>query len=192
MSRGLRVALVLSAIAIFLCCVAGLGVTLLGTRLVGRAVITDPDRAQTVGNEIADYELPTGHEVMFASNIMNFKMVAIGPTVTTSDFLMFIMMQFPAGVGVNREEMERQIEQAMARQTGIGSANMRNVGQEQVVIKDETVTMTVREGTMENGEQLRQISGIFQGKGGPVMLMITGVADTWDQAMVDKFIASIG
>jgi hypothetical protein len=191
MSRGLRVALVVAVIALFLCCVAGLGMTLLGTRLVGRAVITDPDRSQAVGREIADYELPPGYEIMFATNMMRFKMVVIGPTATTSDFLMFIMMQFPGGMRVSREEMERQIQQAMARQPGIGSANMQDVGQEQVSIKGETIAMAVREGTMENGERLRQMSGIFQGRGGPVMLMITGVVDTWDQAMVDRFIASI-
>jgi hypothetical protein len=104
---------------------------------------------------------------------------------------MFIMMQFPGGMRVSREEMERQIKQAVARQPGMGSANMQDVGQEQVFIKGETVTMTVREGAMENGERLRQMSGIFQGRGGPVMLMITGMVDTWDQAMVDQFIASI-
>lgn len=193
MSRGLRVALVVAAIALFLCCVAGLGVTLLGTRLIGRAVITDPDRSQAVGREIADYELPPGYKIMFATNVMRFKMVVIGPTTTTSDFLMFILMQFPGGMRVSREEMERQLEQAIARQPGMGmgSADMQDVGQEQVLIKGETVTMTVREGTMENGERLRQMSGIFEGRGGPAMLMITGMVDAWDQAMVDQFIASI-
>jgi hypothetical protein len=51
--------------------------------------------------------------------------------------------------------------------------------------------MTAREGTSDRGEQLRQISGLFQGRGGPTMLMVTGEANAWDQEMLDSFIASI-
>jgi hypothetical protein len=191
MSRGLKVALVLIAIALFLCCVAGLGVTLLGTRLVGRAFITNPDRVQAVGREIADYDVPSGYEEMFAMNLMGVKMVAIGPASPTSGFTMIMLMQFPAGMGMSREEMERQVEQALARQIGLGSANMTSMGQEETIIKGESVTLTVREGTTDRGERLRQTSGLFQGRGGPAMLMVTGEADAWDQDMVDRFIASI-
>ena len=42
MSRGLKVALIVIASVLFCCCVAGLGATLLGTRLMGRAFITNP------------------------------------------------------------------------------------------------------------------------------------------------------
>jgi hypothetical protein len=191
MSRGLKIVLVVVAIALFLCCVAGLGITLLGTRLVGQAFITNPDRVQAVGREIADYDVPSGYQQMFAMNMMGIKMVAIGPAASTSDFMMIMLMQLPAGMGVSRAEMERQIEQALARQTGLGSADMTSVGQEEAVIKGETVTMAVREGTTESGEHLRQISGLFEGRGGPAMLMVVGEVSTWDQAMVDQFMASI-
>ena len=69
MSRSTRIILAVMAIALFLCCVAGLGVALLGTRLVGRAVITDPDRVATVSSQIADFRIPPGYEQMFASNV---------------------------------------------------------------------------------------------------------------------------
>lgn len=191
MSRGLRVALVLLAIALFFCCVAGLGITLLGTRLVGRAFITNPDRVQAVGREIADYEVPSGYEEMFAMNMVGIKVVAIGPSDSTSSLMMIMLMQFPDGVEISREEMERQVEQALARQTGLGNADMTSMGREQVTIKGEPVTMTVREGTNNRGEHLRQVTGLFQGRGGPTMLMVTGEATTWDQPMLDHFIASI-
>jgi len=191
MSRGLKITLVIVAIALFLCCVGGLGVTLLGARLFGRAIITDPDRAEAVGREIAGYDLPPGYDEMFAMDVMGIKMVAIGPTALTSDFMVIMLMQFPAGMEISREEMERQMEQALARQTGLGRADMRVVGQEQAIIKGEPVTLTVREGTTEDGGQLRQVSGLFQGKSGPTMLMVMGEAAAWDQPMLDRFIASI-
>lgn len=191
MSRGLKIALVVTAAALFLCCVAGLGVALLGTRLIGRALITDPERVQTVGREIADYDVPPGYEEMFAMNVMGMRVVAIGPSGAASEFMMFMLMQFPGGMQLSREEMERQLQQALARQVGMGRADMQVVGQEETVIKGEPVTLTVREGSAESGERLRQVTGLFSGKAGPAMLMIMGDVSGWDQAMVDDFVASI-
>ena len=190
-SRGMRVALIIIAIALFLCCVAGLGVTLLGTRLAGRALITNPDRVQTVGSQIADYDVPPGYEQMFAMNMMGIKLVAIGPSSVTRDLMMIMLMQFPPGIEVSQQEMERQVEQALARQTGLNSADMVSVGQEETTIKGETVSLTVREGITNRGDRMRQITGLFKGKGGPAILMVMGEVETWDQAMVDNFFASI-
>lgn len=191
MSRGLRTALILVAIALFCCCVAGLGMTLLGTSLIGRAFITNPDRIQAVGLQIADYDLPSGYNGMFAMNMMGVKMVAIGPSTVDADLMMIVLMQFSPRMQISREEMESQVEQALARQIGLGNADWVSLGQEERMINGESVTMTVREGTTDYGEHLRQISGFFQGKGGPAMLIVTGESEAWDQATVDSFIASI-
>jgi len=191
MSRGLKIVLVLIAIALFLCCVAGLGATLLGTRLAGRAIITNPDRVQAVGNQVADYDVPPGYEEMFAMNMLGMNLVAIGPSSPTTDYTMIMLMQFPAGMDVSRQQMERQVEQALARQIGLRSADMTSVGKEETVIKGAPVTLTVREGTTDRDERIRQLTGLFDGKSGPTMLMITGDVNTWDQEMVDEFIASI-
>lgn len=190
MSRGLKVALVLTAVALFLCCVAGLGATFLGTRLVGRVFITNPERVQAVGRQIADYEVPGGYAEMFAMNVMGLKMVAISSS-TSSNYLIIMLMQLPSGIQISREEMERQIEQALARQTGLDSADMASVDQQETIIKGQPVTLTVREGANQNGRSLRQITGLFEGKGGPAVLMVTGETSTWDQPLVDRFIASI-
>ena len=191
MSRGARAALILTAILLFLCCVGGLGLTLLGTRLIGRVFITNPDRVRAVGQQIADYDVPADYEEMLAMNVMGIKMVAIGSTTPSPSFMMIVLMQFPRGLGVTQEEMERQIEQAMARQGGLGDADMTIVWQEETTIKGEPVTLTVREGTTGGGEHLRQMSGLFPGKGGPAMVMVIGETAVWDQPAVDLFIASI-
>jgi hypothetical protein len=191
MSRGLKVALVVVAITLFCCCVAGLGGTLLGTRLFGRAIITNPDRVQMVGSQIAEYDVPSGYAEMFAMNMLGMKLVAIGPSEPATDFMMIMLMQFPPGMEVSRQQMERQVEQALARQTGLGRADMTSVGTAEVVINGEPVSLTVREGTTDRGEEMRQITGLFEGKGGPTILMISGEAPAWDQETVDRFIASI-
>ena len=191
MSRGLRVTLVLVAIALFLCCVAGLGLTLLSTRLVGRAFITAPQRVHLVGSQIADYTVPPGYEEMFAMNFMGIKLVAIGPVAPATDFMTIMMMQFPSGLEISREEMERQVQQALSRQIGLGSADMKAVGHQETTIRGESVELTISQGTTDSGEQLRQVTGLFQGDGGPAMLIITGQEAAWDQEAADRFIASI-
>jgi hypothetical protein len=101
-----------------------------------------------------------------------------------------MLMQLPAGIQISQEEMERQIEQALARQTGLDSADMTSEEQ-QTRIKGELVTLTVREGTTRDGQRMQQVTGLFEGKGGPAVLMVMGDVDTWDQPLVDNFIASI-
>jgi len=191
MSRGLKIALVVVAIALFLCCVAGLGVALLGTRLAGRAFITNPDRVAQVGGEIAGYDVPPGYEEMFAMNVAGIKMVAISPAEPVADFMVIMLMQISAGMEISREEMERQMERALAQQIGLGGADLEVVGQEQAFIKGESVTMTVREGVADDGDRLRQVTGLFQGRGGPAMLTVMGKETAWDQPLLDRFMASI-
>jgi hypothetical protein len=191
MSRGVRVVLIILAVALFMCCVTGLGLTLLGTRLIGRAFITNPERVHSIGGQIADYTVPAGYEEMFAMNMMGVKMVALGSGSSTSEFMMIMLMQFPGGMQISRQEMERQIEQALARQMGLGSADMEVVGHEETTIRGESVTLTVREGNTDYGERLRQITGVFPGKSGPTILMIAGEVSAWDEQVVERFIASI-
>ncbi|GAB4531119.1 MAG: hypothetical protein Kow0063_10000 [Anaerolineae bacterium] len=190
MSRGMKVALILLAIVLFCCCVAGLGVALLGTRLFGRAFITNPERVHAVGAQIADFDTPAGYQEMFAMNMMDTKIVIIAPASYPTNSMMLILAQFPAGMELSQEQ-KRQLERALARQTGLGNGDMVHTGQEETTIKGEPVTLTVREGVTGQGKQMRQVTASFEGRGGPAILMINGEVDDWDQAMVDEFIASI-
>jgi hypothetical protein len=106
--------------------------------------------------------------------------------------MMITLMQFPAGMDISRQEMERQIEQALARQVGLGSADMQVVGRQEITVKGEPITLTVREGTSDGGDRLRQLTGVFPGKSGPTMLVIMGEVSAWDEKMVERFITSIG
>ena len=191
MSRSTRIILAVIAIALFLCCVAGLVVALLGTRLIGRAVITDPDRVATISSQIASFDIPPGYKEMFASNVAGVKMVTLSPADPQAGFMVIMLLQLPAPTGRNQKEMERQMERALVQQTGVGSADLEVTGQEQVTIKGETVALTVRDGTTQDGQALHQVSGLFPGQGGPTLLVITGLTEDWDQSAVDRFIASI-
>ena len=191
MSQGTRIVLVVLAIGLFLCCVAGLGLTLVGTRFVSRALITDPEGVAAVGEEIAGYDVPAGYAHMFAMKMAGIRMVAIGPQDSPHRYMVLTLMQFPAPVALGRADLERQLEETVRRQAGAGAVNMEVVGEAQVTVKGEPVVMTVREGPAEGGERIRQMTGLFQGKEGPTVLMVMGDVADWDQPVVDGFIASI-
>jgi len=53
------------------------------------------------------------------------------------------------------------------------------------------VTLRVLEGTDERGRQVRQVVCGFTGKGGDVLLGIVAGRESWDQALVERFLQSI-
>ncbi len=191
MRQGTKIALVVVVTALFGCCVAGLGGALLAVRVVPQAITTDPARVAEVGSQIADYQVPAGYQQAFALDILGFKMVAITSGGEQTAFTVLALMQFPAPAAVSRAEIERQMQQALGQQLGLGSSDLHVTGQQQVTIKGEPVTLTVREGTSSEGTTVRQETGLFEGKQGPCMLMVMGEVERWDQPAMDEFIASI-
>ncbi len=49
----------------------------------------------------------------------------------------------------------------------------------------------ILEGVNHENRPYRQAVGTFQGKSGQAMVVVSGPSATWDQEVVDKFIASI-
>jgi hypothetical protein len=69
---------------------------------------------------------------------------------------------------------------------------MRVVGTQKATIRGQSVTLTISEGASGSSEAtMRQVTGVFNGKDGIVMLMAMGDVDRWDQTMLDQFLASI-
>jgi len=191
MSRGVKIALVVVAVLLVLCCIGGIAAYFITQRVVSRAVSTNPVQATQTGHEIVDYTLPPGYHEVFAMNMGIIKMVAIGPQDESTDTMGLVLMQFPTGSNLSQEEMERQMSQALAQQGRGGFENMQVVGTQQVTIKGQTVTLTASEGSGSSGVVHRQVTGVFPGKDGLVMLMAFGAKDKWNQQALDEFLASI-
>jgi hypothetical protein len=60
-----------------------------------------------------------------------------------------------------------------------------------VTIRGQEETLAFSEGVTSEGETYRQVAVTFQGQGGPALLVISAPAESWDQASVDAFLASI-
>ncbi len=195
MSKGVKIALVVVAILLVLCCLGGLGFYFISQRVVSQAITDDPTKAATLGHEIVDYNLPDGYRELGGMNALVFKMVFIGSASKTSDSRFIVLMQIPAGTNMDQAEMQRQITQAMQQQGQGRNMQTHVVGTQTATIKGQPVTLTISEGTVTEGSDagtvFRQVIGVFPGKDGTAMLMAMGQKDTWDQATLDNFLASI-
>lgn len=196
MSRNTKIALGIIVGLVFLCiCVGVIAYVALNRagQVVGEAVegaiADDPAEVAQIAQGIVEYKLPPGYREKFGMSFFGFDMVAFGPAESTDQMIM--LMQFPESAGLNQAEMEQQMKQSLQQQRGQQNIEMQIVDQIQRTIRDQTVTLTVSEGTDSDGTVMRQMSGVFQGKNGMVLLMIVNEKQHWDQGIADAFIASL-
>jgi hypothetical protein len=60
-----------------------------------------------------------------------------------------------------------------------------------ITIRDQSTTLSIYEGTDNNGNMVRQAFTSFTGENGIVMFMAAGDTESFDQAAVDQFLESI-
>lgn len=150
----------------------------------------DPQQVAQIAAGIADFEIPAGFSKQYGIEIAGFSMVQY---MTGSEDTFIFVTQFPAGTSIQPEEMMRQIrDNARNPNSSWYNTDTRLVEQKPVTIRGEETTLSISEGTSENGELYRMLNAKFQGKGeGPSLLMIVGPADAWDMQMAEDFITSM-
>lgn len=188
MSRTTKIVLGIVGGLVVLCVVSVAALFLVGRWALGQALTTDPTQAASLGHQIATYDLPAGYAEITGMNVAGVQMVMIGNKQQPGTIIM--LAQFTTAT-TDPETMRTQMEQSLEQQSNQQGLTYTTVGQEDVTIKGETVTMTIREATSSTGHVTRQEEGVFTGNKGPAMVMITGSADTWDKDAVNQFLQSI-
>ena len=188
MSRGLKITLIVVAVLVCLCAVGGGATLYFGSSLMGQALVTDSAEAAKIGKEIADYEKPAGYNEQMAMNIAGVKMVIMGGGEGSSSVIM--MMQAPAGT-LSEADLKARMQQSFNQSMGRNNVTLSPAGTQDVVIKGKTVKMEMSEGTNDKGAKIRQGIAVFDGKGGPAVLMMMGSEADWDPTQIDAFLASI-
>ncbi len=74
---------------------------------------------------------------------------------------------------------------------GLRRYNTQAVGAQQTTVRGQPTTLRLFEGSDESGRKIRQVVCGFTGKSGDLLMAIVASQDTWDQAMVDRFLQSI-
>lgn len=197
MSKNTKTILIIvgSLLAICACSAA----ILMGTGLWGfsrfvefadSSTTEDPAEVAQIASQIADFDVPETFTKQYGIKIATFSMVQY---MNASEDTFLFVTQFPAGTSINPDEMMREIQNNSRNPNSTWYNNDTHiVEQKPVTIRGEETTLSISEGTSEEGELFRLANTKFQGNGdGPALLMIVGPADEWDTELVDDFIASI-
>ncbi len=191
MSRNTKIVLGIIGGIVGVCCLIGIVVALVLPRMFeGMAEgFDDPAAAAEVANSIVDYELPAGYQVEGSMNLLVMEMALI---VSQDEETVIMLAEFSDFFTGNEQEMQRQMQEAFASQTGSQNADLQFVSSEETTINDAAATLNTYEGTDGNGNAVRQIIGVFESNNGsPAMLMIFGYMDNWDNSSIDSFLESL-
>lgn len=191
MSRNTKIVVGVIVGLLAFCCVAAV-IAVAATSYFGSQMVEDianPESAAEVAGGIVDYQLPSGFHEQGSMSVLGMKTAFF---VSDNSDAMIMLMEFPSSLATDQAEMQRQMEQAFAQQSGQQGLEMYQVSTEEIVINGQTVVLSVQEGTDSNNTQVRQNIAAFEGKSGnTAMLMIVGPLESWDEEGIDSFIDSL-
>jgi hypothetical protein len=191
MSRNMKIILGVGGVLMLLCfCGIAASVLVVNTagEALGQAIATEPGDVDAIADEIADYRLPPGYTEAFGMRLMGVAMVAYQRASSGS---MIMLMQYPQAAGLDEEEMQEQMREALRNQGGTWYEDFQMIAQRDVNIRGQRVTLTISEGSSPNTGSLRQAMALFEGRGGPVLLMIMEPTNSWNDRGIRDFLASI-
>ena len=191
MSRNTKIVVGIIGGILGVCCLIAIVAALVLPRMFQNFAegIDDPAEAAEVAESIVDYDLPSGFEEQGAMNFLGFRMAFISGR---DDQTMIMLAEFPASLAGDEEQMQQQMRDAFANRTGSQNVSLEFVGSEDVTINGSETTLGTYEGTDGQGNNVRQIIGVFETKSGsPGMLMIFGNQDNWNEGGISRFLDSL-
>ena len=191
MSESKKLLIAFAVIGVICICIAG--ISFVAFRSFGKgienAVSGNPTSVAKAQEKIAEFDIPPGYEPM-AMSMFIYDIVYLTPAEDSGTDPMIMLMQYSKFSLGDSEQMAEQLRQAAEQQTDQPGLSMEKVDAFEEVIRGQTVTVTVSEANYQ-GFTMRQWVTIFQGNNGPVILMIQGIVETWDDQLVHDFIKSI-
>ncbi len=183
--------MMIAFVVIILLCCCMIGGTYISGRIVtermGNMIEGEPTSLAEMRGRIAEFDVPPGYQVSAVPMVV-YDMLLIGsddaysPTIT--------MLQYSTMSLDSQEEIEKSLRQVAEGQSSQPGIQMQVVKSFETVIRGETVEVVVSEGNIEN-LVMRQWITAFTGNNGPVLLMIQGSVNGWDQDLLMDFIRSI-
>lgn len=190
MSESKKLLIAFGVVGVICCCMAGIGYW--GLREFGNRVENmangDPTAVAQIQEKIADFDVPPGYQTM-AMSMLIYDVISLAPDESNSG-PMIILMQYNGSLTADREQMEQSLREAAEQQSRQSGVSMQVVDSFETVIRGDTVTVTVSEGNAQ-GLVMRQWIAIFEGNNGPVIFMAQGIANLWDDQMLNDFLRSI-
>ena len=164
-----------------LCCTLTFAFALGIWRGIPGHLTREADQVNSIAHNITDFNLLNEYNADYAVNFVGFSLAAYHGTDSHSHLA---LMQAPTWV-------------YSGTLSSLGSAQNRDltreltvVSNEQRVIRDQDVTVTISEGTNGDGLPYRQLTLAFVGKGGTALLVMNETLAQWNGNEVDTFLAS--
>ncbi len=154
-----------------------------GGQALASASESNPANIAKIAAMIADFTVPSSFEGAMGMHLLGFSVVGYNGQDEHSHIY---LAQVPDSIHVDPASLERQVSPRADR-----PARMQVVERGEVSIRGALVPYEISEGTNGDGLAYRELSAIFQGKGGQALVNISSPSASWDQAMVDSFLASI-
>lgn len=151
---------------------------------------TDPAQAAEVAHALIDFDLPPGYQ---PEKVMKLKEAAADAVILASQAHpsdMIYISQTPDGILAN-EEWRTKYEERGARAIADQLYETETISTRTTTVRGQPTTLRFLEGTDKNGQAVKQLACMFNGKSGEVLLVMVASQSTWDQAMVDNFLNSI-
>jgi len=97
------------------------------------------------------------------------------------------LIQAPASSNLSQAQLEQSLRDALDSSDANAAVDVEEVP---LTIRGEEVTGTLGTATGQDNTTMRVLTVPFTGNGGPALLLIQTAEASWDQAVVDDFIAS--
>jgi hypothetical protein len=121
-------------------------------------------------------------------DLLGYQLVSLeGPTSSCHIYL----VQAPKDTQVDMADLQKQAR------TMEGSRNTDKISGVQIVetrtatLRGQEVPVAVGEGVNSEQQPYREVTALFEGRGGPALVSISSPVDEWDWSLVDEFLASI-
>lgn len=155
--------------------------------VLGQVLKSDTESVADISESIADYDLPSDFNDGYAARAAGFSYVSYTGDDNHSHIYLF---QLPSYIVIDQEDLIRQAQQANGKDDYV-HVSTRVVDEIPGMIAGQEVTLVVSEGENYEGENFREVSGMFEGKNGQALVVFERPVNSWDQAEVDEFLASI-
>ena len=155
--------------------------------LFALAACTATEAANTneTASTIADFDLPAGYSPEFSTSMLGYTVAAYkGPNRPSH---LYLIQSENESDG---EELQKMITQLVPGSSDTNT-EMTIIENRPVTIRGQEATLIVSEGLNSEQASYRQISVVFEGKGGPALLLFSESVAAWDQEAVDELLASI-
>lgn len=147
--------------------------------------ITDSNHVNDLAQHIADFDLPAGYQPDYAVEMLGYTVVAYRGA---DEYAHLSLLQAPPGVIPDDAALEGYIPDDRAKTRWNEPTLVRT---EQRTIRDQVATLTVSDRTNSEGRRYRSLNLVFQGREGTALLVINQPVSTWDENLIETFIASI-